>query len=82
MNYQDAFLLELGQEPSFDLYYGQNFRLDAVLDYRFANNWNLFFQANNLTNAPLMMYLGNENYLKQQEFYSYWFRTGVRFQIQ
>lgn len=81
MNYQDNFLLQLGQEKTFDLYYASNFRLDALLDFRYNDKWNFFFQANNLTNAPLMMYLGSKDYLKQQEFYSFWFRAGVRFQI-
>ncbi len=82
VNYQDNFLLELGQESTFDLYYASNFRLDFLADYRFNKYWNCFVQANNLTNTPLMMYLGNKNYLKQQEFYSFWFRAGLRFQIQ
>ena len=73
--------MELGQEPDFDLYYASNFRLDFLVDYKLNSKLNIYFQGNNLTNEPLMMYLGKKDYLKQQEFYSFWFRGGIRIQI-
>ena len=78
LNYHDNFLVELGQEPTFDIYYGSAARVDLMADYRMNEHWNVFFQGNNLLNTPLMMYLSNENLLKQQEYYSWWLRLGIR----
>ena len=79
MNYQSAFLDELGQEPDFDEYYGRSFHLDATADYRMNKNWRIFAQGINLTNAPLTYYLGSEEYIKQQEYYSWSARLGLRY---
>jgi outer membrane receptor protein involved in Fe transport len=80
LNYHDDFLNELGQEKTFDTYYGAAARVDLTADYRFKQGWNMFLQANNLTNTPLTMYLGSPDLLKQQEYYSWWVRFGIRHQ--
>jgi TonB-dependent receptor len=80
LNYHDDFLNELGQENTFDTYYGAATRIDLTADYRFKQGWNMFLQANNLTNTPLTMYLGSPDLLKQKEYYSWWFRFGIRHQ--
>lgn len=81
LNYHDDFLTELGQEKTFDTYYGQATRIDVTADYRFKYGWNIFLQSNNITNTPLTMYLGSPDLLKQQEFYSWWVRLGIRHQF-
>ena len=80
LNYHDDFLTELGQEKTFDIYYGKALRVDMNADYRFKKGWNIFLQSNNITNTPLTMYLGSPNLLKQQEYYSWWVRMGIRHQ--
>lgn len=81
VNFQDKFLLELGQEKTFDTYYAHQWRLDFLSEYHITKYTSGFVQINNINNSPLMMYLGNRDYLKQQEYYSSWGRLGVRFNI-
>lgn len=78
-NYQSAFLSELGQDKSFDVYYDQSFRLDFSADYKFTENLRVFAQVLNLTNTPLKYYMGTSDLVKQQEYYSWSSRFGVRF---
>ena len=77
-NYQSAFLHELGQEPDFDVYYDQAFRLDFTADYRITKHIGVFVQALNLTDTPLKLYMGEPDRLKQQEYYSWSARAGIR----
>jgi TonB-dependent receptor len=80
-NFHDAFLLELGQEPDFDLYYDRAFHLDFSADYMLGEHFNIFLDMINLTNAPLRMYMGDPGRTKQQEYYSFWGRIGFRYKL-
>lgn len=70
-NYHDAFLSQLGADADLDEFYDEEFRLDLTGNYDITKNLNLFVDVINLTNTPLRYYLGNENRIKQQEFYSW-----------
>lgn len=78
-NYQSAFLSELGQEKDFDVYYDESLRLDFSADYMITDNIKVFAQVLNLTNTPLKYYMGSEDIVKQQEYYSWSSRFGFRF---
>lgn len=77
-NYQDAFLTELGADEDLDVYYDQALRFDITMNWKWTNKVTLFCNAVNLTNAPLRTYLGSPDVVKQQEFYSWWMRGGIR----
>ena len=80
-NYQDDFLVEIGPDPDLDEFYDEAFRLDFTMNYQVNKNLSVFSDWINLTNTPLRFYLGTEEVIKQQEFYSWWGRVGVRWQL-
>ncbi len=77
-NYQDDFLVEIGPDPDLDEYYDAALRLDLTTNYQLSNQFTIFADWINITNEPLRFYLGTEDVIKQQEFYSWWTRVGVR----
>jgi TonB-dependent receptor len=77
-NYHDAFLYQLGADADLDEYYDEEFRLDLTANYDLTPYLNVFTDFINLTNTPLRYYLGTPDRIKQQEFYSWWCRFGVK----
>lgn len=77
-NYHDAFLYQLGADRDLDEYYDEEFRLDLTANYDLTKNLNVFTDVINITNTPLRYYLGNSSRVKQQEFYSWWCRAGIK----
>lgn len=77
-NYHDAFLYQLGADKDLDEYYDKEFRLDFTANYDLTRNLNAFVDIINITNTPLRYYLGTPDRIKQQEFYSWWGRVGVK----
>jgi len=80
-NYQDAFLAEIGPDSDLDEFYDEALRLDYTMNYQITDNLNIFYDWINITNTPLRFYLGEPNIIKQQEFYSWWMRMGVRLRL-
>lgn len=80
-NYTDDFLFRLGADSDLDEYYASNWRVDINGYYQFTKNFQVFADIRNVTNAPLRFFLGkpNNGRLRQQEFYSFWARIGIKF---
>jgi len=81
LNYQDDFLVSLGNDADLDEYYAASKHLDFTANYKIAKVSTIFVDAVNLTNEPLVYYLGTDDYVKQQEYYSWWGRIGVKFNL-
>lgn len=81
VNYQDEFLNNLGADEDLDVYYAQALHLDFTTNYSITPNLKVFVDALNLTNQPLFFFLGSpeSRRIQQQEFYSWWARTGLKF---
>ena len=77
-NYHDDFLYKLGVDSDLDEYYAAAWHLDFTGNYNFNDNWKIFVDVKNLTNAPLKYYMGSPEYVKQLEFYSWWGRIGLK----
>lgn len=77
-NYSDDFLVKLGADSDLDEYYAEQFRLDFNGYYQVNRMLRIFGDVRNITNAPLVYYLGEPSKVKQQEFYSYWARVGFK----
>lgn len=77
-NYNDTFLSSLGADEDLDEYYAEAWRLDFTANYKITPNVTAFIDLINLTNAPLRYYIGTEERIKQQEFYSWWGRMGFK----
>jgi TonB-dependent receptor len=80
-NYQDAFLVEIGPDPDLDEFYDELLRFDFTMNYKISNTVTIFGDWINITDTPLRYYLGREEVIKQQEFYSWWSRIGFRLNI-
>ena len=52
--------------------------LDYSMSYKVTPTWKLYFQAKNLTNAPLRFYVTNPSLPIQREFYDQTFLFGVK----
>lgn len=77
-NYHDAFLYQLGADPDLDEYYDSLLQFDFTANYAINDNFKVFVDAMNLSDAPLKFYLGKPEQLKVQEYYSWTLRTGVK----
>jgi TonB-dependent receptor len=77
-NYHTPFLYELGNDSELDVYYDQSMHLDFTTNYQVSEHLNIFVDVINLTNAPLRYYMGSRDYFKQQEYYSWWGRLGLK----
>ncbi|KGE87897.1 MAG: TonB-dependent receptor [Phaeodactylibacter xiamenensis] len=80
-NYQDDFLVEIGPDPDLDEYYDEALRLDLTMNYQMNDKLTFFADWINITNEPLRFYLGTPDVIKQQEFYSWWMRAGLRISL-
>ena len=77
-NYNDTFLDKLGIKKTWDVYYARNFNLDFNCSYQFNRHWQIYLNSLNLNNQPLRYFIGSEDRIKQQEFYSWWALLGLR----
>lgn len=80
-NFNGEYLSEIGGEPSEDLYVKSRMQLDMNASYVISPRFRLFVEALNLTNQPFETFLGNKDVISQREFYSWWARFGVKFDL-
>ncbi|MCC8409282.1 TonB-dependent receptor [Mucilaginibacter sp. UR6-1] len=81
MNFNGSYLSELGGVSSEDIFINKRMQLDATAGYAITSKFRLFVEALNLTNQPLQAYQGTPNQYIQREFYSYWMRFGLKFNL-
>ncbi len=81
LNYNDGFLFVLGEEGEEDEYQLNHMQLDFSTSYKVMSGVELYVQANNLTNAPLVYYMGSEDRPIQREFYSFWINAGLKLEF-
>lgn len=81
LNFNGSYLSELGGTKDEDIFIKNRMQLDATAGYAINNRFRLFVEALNLTNQPLQAYQGNSTQYIQREFYSYWMRFGVKFNL-
>lgn len=78
LNFNGQYLSEVGTSSDFDLYVRNRMQLDVTAGYSFKK-FRVFAEFLNLTNQPFETFMGNENYIVQREYYSWWSRVGVKF---
>ena len=81
LNYNDGFLFTIGDDDTEDIYQASHLQLDFSTSYQILSNLQVYVQANNLTDAPLVYYMGEENRPVQREFYSYWINAGLKLEF-
>ncbi|MCH7763440.1 MAG: TonB-dependent receptor [Candidatus Marinimicrobia bacterium] len=80
-NFHGKYIFEIGEEPAEDIYYADNTQIDLSASYNLKSNIKLYVDALNITNTPLVYYLGDPEFPIQRELYSYGVRAGVRFDL-
>mgnify|MGYP006266916807 CR=1 FL=1 len=79
-NYAGAYIEELDEDRSLDRYINDRLQVDATASYQINDNFNVFAEFLNITDAPFEAYQGgDDSQFVQREFYSWWSRVGVKF---
>ena len=70
-------LFSLGGSKEQDSIQDKRLTLDLATSYDVTANWQVYFNAKNLTNEPLRFYMGNSSFPIQREFYDVTYEAGV-----
>lgn len=81
MNFNGSYLSEIGGTPEEDIYISNRAQLDVTASYTITPKLRVFAEVMNLTNQPFEAYQGSEEIVIQREYYSWWTRVGVKFNL-
>ncbi len=81
MNFNGSYLSEIGGSLEEDIYINKRAQLDLSATYTLNKKFRLFTEVLNLTNQPFGAYQGTEDTAIQREYYAWWMRLGVKFQL-
>ncbi len=81
LNLNGEYLDEIGADADNDIFVNSRLQMDVTAGYRINSNWRVFAEFINLTNQPFELYSGNSENLIQREFYSWWTRIGIKFDL-
>ncbi|NJL15543.1 MAG: TonB-dependent receptor [Microscillaceae bacterium] len=81
LNFNGKYLQEVGGAPEEDIFVKSRLQLDASASYTIIPKLRVFAEFLNLTNQPFETFQGSENILIQREFYSWWSRLGLKFDL-
>jgi len=80
-NFNGSYVSELGGNSSEDIFVNDRMQLDATATYTINNKFRFFVEGLNLTNQPFEVYQGIKEQFIQREFYSWWTRVGIKFDL-
>jgi len=81
LNYHGKFLSEIGDDKDYDIYYRKHTQLDFSASQQVYKGVQVYLEVINLTNEPLIYYMGKESRPTQREFYSWWMHGGLKYQF-
>jgi TonB-dependent receptor len=81
LNFNGEYISEVGEEAEEDFYVKSRMQFDATATYTINPRFRLFAEFLNLSNQPFEVYQGNADRLVQREFYSWWSRVGLKFDL-
>ncbi|MDJ1482839.1 TonB-dependent receptor [Cytophagaceae bacterium YF14B1] len=81
LNFNGRYLSATGATTADDIYVKDRMQLDVTLGYTITKQWRVFTEFMNLTNQPFETYAGTRNFTTQREFYGWWTRFGIKFNI-
>lgn len=82
LNFNGSYLSEVGATSDYDLYVNNRMQLDCSVGYTIKKKYRLFAEFMNLTNQPFESYMGTKETVVQREFYGFWMRAGLKFDLQ
>lgn len=77
-NFHGKYIYEVGEDEDEDIWYADNTQIDLSASYRLKKNIRIYADVTNLTNTPLLYYVGDPEFPIQRELYSFGARTGVK----
>lgn len=80
-NFNGEYISELGEDADDDLFVKDRMQLDATTTITLTPKFRLFAEFLNITNQPFEVYQGKESHYIQREFYSWWTRVGLKFDL-
>lgn len=80
-NFNGEYLSEIGASKAEDIYVKDRMQVDLSASYVISSRWRVFAETLNLTNQAFERYMGNKSQLIQREYYSWWGRLGVKFDL-
>lgn len=75
---RSEYLEEIGGSKAEDVWVAANTQLDFSLKYQFTPRIQAYFNASNLLDAPLELYMGSRRYTQQYELYGRSYMVGVK----
>lgn len=80
-NFNGEYIQEVGEDPEDDLFVKDRMQFDATATFTINSRFRVFAEFLNITNQPFEVYQETESQLIQREFYSWWSRVGVKFDL-
>lgn len=81
LNYQSKSYLSFSIDPFNDFILEERVQLDANASYKITNNLSLFFEAQNLTDSPVIEYNQLRNRLSEYKLFGSFVRFGLNFKF-
>lgn len=80
-NFNGEYISEIGESNDEDVYVKDRVQLDATTTITITPKFRFFAEFMNITNQPFEVYQGTETRYIQREFYSWWSRVGLKFDL-
>jgi outer membrane receptor protein involved in Fe transport len=77
-NFHGSYIDQVAAETGLDRFYDTHTQLDFSISQRFARKFRAYFNALNLTDAPLRYFQGVNTRPLQEEHYRSWYDFGVK----
>lgn len=77
-NFHGEYIAEIGGDEDEDIYYANNTQVDFSASYNLRNKYKLYVDVTNITNTPLVYYMGDPEFPIQRELYSFGVRAGLK----
>jgi TonB-dependent receptor len=81
VNFNGSYLSEIGATAQDDLYVNNRLQLDITAGYTVNKRLRFFVEMLNLTNQAFETYSGSTDAFVQREFYGWWSRAGIKFDL-
>lgn len=80
-NFNGEYISEIGESADEDVIVKDRVQLDATTTITITPKLRFFAEFMNITNQPFEVYQGSETHYIQREFYSWWSRIGLKFDL-
>lgn len=78
VNFHGSYIDAVASETGLDRFYDTHRQVDFSISQRFAHKFRGYFNALNLTDAPLRYFQGDNTHPLQEEHYRAWYEFGVK----